>query len=185
MAERDVLVVVDVLNDFEHEDGEYLLESFRARLNGLREAVEAARADELSVVYVNDHLGDWTATRDTLLERARGGRGAELVESVAPVPSEPFLIKARYSAFDHTSLELLLRELEAERILLAGGSTEGCIVQSGIDARELGFKVTILTSACITTDRERERTALRYARDVAGIYLEPQVGSIFPASAPR
>lgn len=169
---RDVLVVVDVLNDFEHEDGELLLESLRARHEGLLRAIDGARAASVPVVYVNDHLGDWSADRATLVERARRGKGGQLLRAVEPRSSEPLLIKARYSAFDHTGLELLLRELDAERILLAGGSTEGCIVQSGIDARELGLKVTILTEACLTVDRDREQTALRYAREIGGIFLE-------------
>jgi len=40
---------------------------------------------------------------------------------------------------------LLLRDLDVERLLVIGGATERCIVQTAIDARELDFKVTILT----------------------------------------
>jgi nicotinamidase-related amidase len=67
---------------------------------------------------------------------------------------------------------VLLRELEVDRLLLAGGATEACIVQSGIDARELGFKVTILAGACATIDEELEQISLKYAEEVAGIYVE-------------
>ena len=152
MKEGDALVVVDVLNDFEHEDGDRLLASLTARRTGLVDLIDGARAAGVPVVYVNDHLGDWSADRPGLIERARNGKGGELLAAATPHPTEPLLIKPRYSAFDHTPLELLLRDLNAERILLVGGSTEGCIVQSGIDARELGFKVTILTSGCLTVD---------------------------------
>lgn len=183
MRTGDVLVVVDVLNDFEHEDGDRLLDSLRSRHDGLLAAIEGGRGAAIPVVYVNDHLGDWSADRESLLERARNGKGGELLARVVPRPTEPLLVKPRYSAFDHTALEPLLRELDAERILLVGGSTEGCIVQSGIDARELGFKVTILTSACLTVDEERERVALRYAEEVAGIYLEQRSDEIFNAAA--
>jgi nicotinamidase-related amidase len=179
----DVLVVVDALNDFEHEDGQALLASFRDRGRDLVDAIEGARAAGIPVVYVNDHLGDWSADRRSLLERARSGKGGDLAAAVAPLPSEPVLVKARYSAFDHTSLELLLRDLEAERILLAGGSTEGCVVQTGIDGRELGFKVTILTAACLTIDEERERIALRYASEVGGMFLESRADAVYPAPA--
>ena len=95
-----------------------------------------------------------------------------MIGELAPRPGEPFLLKPRYSAFDHTALELLLRELEVERLLLAGGATEACIVQSGIDARELGFKVTILAGACATVDGELEQISLKYAEEVAGIHVE-------------
>jgi nicotinamidase-related amidase len=178
MSHGDVLVVVDVLNDFEHEDGDRLLRSLRERQQGLAGAIEQARASGVPVVYVNDHLGDWSADRHSLLERARSGKGGELLAAAMPLPSEPLLVKGRYSALDHTALELLLRELRAERILLVGGATEACIVQTGIDARELGFKVTIITSACLTVDEQREDIALRYAREVAGIFLEDRAGSV-------
>ena len=55
-----------------------------------------------------------------------------------------------------------------ERILLAGAATEGCVVQTAIDARELGFKVTILSGACATNDEQLERIALQYAEQVGG-----------------
>jgi nicotinamidase-related amidase len=95
-----------------------------------------------------------------------------VIAELAPRPGEPFLLKPRYSAFQHTALELLLRELEVERLLLAGGTTEPCIVQSGIDARALGFKVTILAAACATIEPELEQISLKYAAEVAGIYVE-------------
>jgi nicotinamidase-related amidase len=174
---RDVLVVVDALNDFSHEDGERLLRSFRERAPSLRDALDRARSAGIPVVYVNDQ-GSWSADRAEVVRRAVEGEGGDDLEPVVPRGDEPLILKARYSAFDHTGLELLLRELDAERLLLAGGSTEGCIVQTGIDGRELGFKVTILTSACWTVDGDTEQVALRYAEDVAGIRLAEELASV-------
>ena len=51
---------------------------------------------------------------------------------------------------------------------LAGAATEMCLVQSAIDARELGFKVTIVADACSTVDEEMERLSLEYVRRVVG-----------------
>ena len=169
---KDALLVIDAISDFQHEDGGILLASFRERLPALREALARARENEVPVIYVNDHHGRWDGDARGLLEEALGGHGGDVIAEVAPRPGEPFLLKARYSAFDHTALELLLRELEIERVLLTGGATEACIVQSGIDARELGFKVTILAGACATIDQELEQISLRYAQEVAGIYVE-------------
>jgi nicotinamidase-related amidase len=78
----------------------------------------------------------------------------------------------RYSSFDHTPLVLILRELEVERLLLAGMATEACVVQTAIDARENGFKVTVLTDACATNDAQLEQIALRYLEGVVGARLE-------------
>jgi nicotinamidase-related amidase len=166
------LLLVDVLNDFEHEDGERLLRSFRQRLTGMREALERARRGGVPVVYVNDRHGRWDGDAPGLVQRALASRGRDVIEVVAPQREDPVLLKARYSGFDHTALDLLLEELGAERLLLAGGATEACVVQTGIDARERGYQVTILAGACATLDEQIEQVALRYADEVAGIVVD-------------
>lgn len=94
------------------------------------------------------------------------------MREIAPHPGDRFVVKPRYSAFDHTPLVLILRELEVERILLAGAATKMCVVQTAIDAKEEGFKVTILAEACTTTDPEIERVALGYAETIVGARVE-------------
>jgi nicotinamidase-related amidase len=169
---KDVLLLVDVVNDFEHEDGDKLLESFRARHKALVQALESARAEGVPVVYANDNFGVWDGDGLRLVRQALEGHGADLVEEIAPQDGDSFVVKPRYSAFDHTPLELILRDLEAERLLLAGASTEGCVAQTAIDARELGFKVTVLADACATVDERIERVALEYLEAVAGVRIE-------------
>jgi nicotinamidase-related amidase len=169
---RDALLLVDILNDFEHEDGDRLLESFRERQPALVEAIERARAEDVPVVYANDNYGVWDGDAPGLIRRALQGRGGDLVEPVAPNEGETFVVKPRYSAFDHTPLELILRDLEVERLLLAGMSTEGCVAQTTIGARELGFKVSVLATACATVDERIERVALEYLEQVSGARVE-------------
>jgi nicotinamidase-related amidase len=169
---RDALLVIDVFNDFEHENGESLLASFREHVHKMAEAIAKARAANAPVVYVNDQHGRWDADAPGLIRTALGKpESGELLAPLVPRPDDRFLLKPHYSAFDHTPLVLLLRELAVERILLIGAATEGCIVQSGIDARELDFKVTILTDACATNDLALAHIALSYAKEVGGIYL--------------
>jgi nicotinamidase-related amidase len=168
----DAFVLVDVVQTFEHQDGERLLESFRARHDGFVRALERARADGLPVIYANDNFGIWDGDAPRLVREALDGPGGELVEAVAPREGETFVVKPRYSAFDHTPLELILRELEVDRILLGGMSTEGCVAQTTISARELGFKVTVLADACATTDEAVERVAFDYLEQVAGAFVE-------------
>ena len=169
---KDALLLVDVLNDFEHEDGEQLLASFRARHEGMVRALGRARGSDVPVVYANDNYGVWDGDRGRLVRQALDGRGGDLLEAIAPGEEDRFVVKPRYSAFDKTPLELILRELETERLLLAGASTEGCIAQTAIDARELGFKVTVLADACATIDERVEQVALDYLEAVVGVRIE-------------
>jgi nicotinamidase-related amidase len=166
---NDALLLVDLINRFDHADGERLLRSFRERMTGMRSVIACAHDSGIPVIYANDNAGRWDSDASTLVQSAiEEGRGGELVAPLAPRKGDRFVLKPRYSAFDHTPLELLLTELEIGRLLLAGGATEGCVVQTAIDARELGLKVTILRDACATNDEHLERIALEYAEQVGG-----------------
>ncbi len=50
--------------------------------------------------------------------------------------------------------------------------TEGCVAQTAIAARELGFKVTVLAVACATVNERLERVALEYLEAVAGVRVD-------------
>jgi nicotinamidase-related amidase len=166
---RDALLVIDVITDFQHPDGDALLASFRERQPALRDAIADARSRGVPVIYVNDSHGSWEWDVGAWIRRTiEGGPAAALVASVAPRDGDAFLRKTRYSAFDHTPLEIVLRELQIERLLLAGAATEMCVVQTAIDAREAGLKVTILAAACATVDPDDEAIALEYAERVVG-----------------
>jgi nicotinamidase-related amidase len=160
------------VNDFRHEDGEQLLASFRDRHGALVAALENARSTGIPVIYANDNVGVWDGDAPRLVRKAVEGRGGELVASISPQKGDRFVVKPRYSAFDHTPLDIILRDLEVERILLAGAATEGCVVQTAVDAREQGFKVTVLADACATNDERLERIAFEYLEEVVGARLE-------------
>ena len=168
--------MVDVLDDFDHEDAAALLASFRARGATMALALGRAREAGVPVVYVNDDRDRWDSDAPALAREAADGPGGAIVRQLLPRQGDHVLLKHRYSAFDHTALDLLLGAKSIERVLILGAATEGCVVQTALDAREHGLKATILADACATTDPELESTALRYAEEVGGIFVQ-QVGS--------
>jgi nicotinamidase-related amidase len=170
--EGDALLVVDVLDVFDHDDAEPLLESFRVRGPTMARAIAAARKAGIPVIYVNDDRDRWDGDAPALAREAANGPGGEIIRELLPVQGDHVLLKHRYSAFDHTALELLLGAKSAQRVVLVGAATEGCVVQTALDAREHGLKATILGDACATADDKLESTALRYAEDVGGIRVQ-------------
>lgn len=168
----DALLLIDVVNDFLHEQGDDLLESYRRSHAGLKAAIVRAREEGVPVVYANDNQGIWDGDAKGLVRRAiEEGKGGELVAAIAPEEGDRFVVKPRYSAFDHTPLVLILRSLEVERVLIGGAATEMCVVQTAIDARELGFRVSIIPEACSSVSEENEQLALEYAEAVVGARL--------------
>ena len=176
MRDGDALVLVDVLADFGHADGEALFAAFRDAAPTLEAAIASAREAGIDVVYANDDFGTWAGDRGRVLaESRRRCPQPELIDAVAPGPDDAFLCKPRYSAFDHTPLELLLREREVRRLLLAGTATEMCVAQTAIDGRELGFQVTVLADACAAVDAGNAKVALRYLEHVVGARVDSGV----------
>jgi nicotinamidase-related amidase len=158
---NSAVVVVDMLNTYDHEDSERLVPSVRDALPAMRELVERARAQDVPVVYVNDNHGDWSACRPQLVERALRGRAPELVEPIAPPADVGFVVKARHSIFYQTQLEYLLREQEVERLVLVGQVTEQCILYSALDAYVRHFEVGVPRDAVAHIYEDLADAALR------------------------
>ena len=123
-------------------------------------------------MYAQDNRGVWDGDGRRLVEEALDGAGGDLLQDLAPAEGESLVVKPRYSAFDKTPLELVLRDLQVDRLLLGGAATEGCVAQTAIDGRELGFKVTVLADACATVDERIEQVALDYLENVVGARIE-------------
>jgi nicotinamidase-related amidase len=181
---RDVLLVIDVIDDFRHEDGDQLLASFREKLGALRTVLDAARRQGIPVVYANDNRGVWDGDAQRQIRDAIDhGLGGDVIAALRPQEGESFVVKPRYSAFDLTPLELILADLGAERLLMMGASLEMCVTQTAIDARERRWKVTALVAACPGIDPELSKIALRYLEDVAGVFVHHDAD--LPADASR
>jgi nicotinamidase-related amidase len=160
---QDAVLLVDVFDDFDHADGEALAASFHERLPALLELVDETRRRGLPVVYANDRHGRWHGDVRRFLEEVGPSNGA-----LAPAAEDAFFFKDHYSAFGHTALDVLLRELESERLVIAGMTLEGCVTQTAIDARERGLKVSVVAPACARIDKDAADAAVAYLGRVVG-----------------
>jgi nicotinamidase-related amidase len=145
------LLVIDMLNSYDHEDADPLAESAAEAVPHIRGLLDRVDDDTLTV-YINDNQDAWEAGREKLVERAREGRRPELIDPIAPDPSRPFIAKGRHSVFYQTALEHLLRTQGIERIVLTGQVTEQCILYSALDGYLRGFEIVIPTDAIAHID---------------------------------
>jgi nicotinamidase-related amidase len=155
------LIVVDMLNTYDHEDAETLVDSVREALPQMVDLRETAKArDDVKLVYVNDNYDEWEAGRETLIERAMDGKHPELVEPMAPEGDRPFLPKGRHSIFYETALAHLLRVEDVKRVVLVGQVTEQCIFYSALDAYLRGYEVVLPPDAVAHIDEQLAKAAL-------------------------
>jgi len=158
---RSAVVVVDMLNPYDHEDSERLMGSVHEALPAMRRIVARAREEAVPLVWVNDNHGDWSACRPELVRRALDGRAPELVEPIIPPDDAGFVVKARHSIFYETQMEYLLRQQQVQRIVLVGQVTEQCILYSALDAYVRHINVAVPRDAVAAIHDDLADAALR------------------------
>ena len=162
---RNALVVVDMLNPYDHEDADKLVPSVRKALPRIVELRDRAHADDdVLLVYANDNSERWDATRDDLVATALDGEHPDLVEPIVPPAGVPFLPKGRHSAFYETPLAHLLHVEGVERLVIVGQVTEQCVFYSALDAYLRGYEVVIPTDAVACIVPEFAEAALGMAQ---------------------
>ena len=166
------LLVVDMLNPYEHEEGEQLAESVAGALPGVRTLLERAGEEETPVVYVNDNYGDWNSSSEELARQAMDGARPDLVEPVLPQEGQSFVVKARHSTFYETPLEYLLDQMGVGRLVFSGQVTEQCIFYSALDAYVRHFDVVIPTDAVAAIYDDLGEAALTMMERNMGAELE-------------
>ncbi|SDL32334.1 cysteine hydrolase family protein [Nonomuraea jiangxiensis] len=159
---RFALVVIDMLNPYEHQDAERLGRRVAGITGPLAGLVARARErDDVELVYVNDNYGDFAADRHEIEERALKGRRPDLVEPILPPPECAFLSKVRHSAFFGTALEYLLSQTRVETVVLTGQVTEQCVLYSALDAYVRHYALVVPPDCVAAIHEDLGQAALR------------------------
>ena len=74
--------------------------------------------------------------------------------------AEWIISRRRGSAFAGTPLDVMLRELDVNHIVLAGIATSGVILSTVRNAADMDYKITILKDCCIDLDDEVHRVLM-------------------------
>ncbi|WP_329200315.1 MULTISPECIES: isochorismatase family cysteine hydrolase [unclassified Streptomyces] len=155
------LVVIDMINRYEHADAELLLPSARQAVPRIQLLLERARRGRTPVIYVNDNFGQWRSHHGEILETALDGPHADLVKPLIPDEDALFVLKARHSIFFETPLAYLLGQLEVDHLVLCGQATEQCVLYSALDAHIRHLGVTVVRDAVAHLHRDLAEAALR------------------------
>ncbi|MFJ4972970.1 isochorismatase family cysteine hydrolase [Streptomyces sp. NPDC088755] len=158
---RNALILIDMINTYEHADAELLIPSVRQALPHIVRLLERARTQGVPVIYVNDNFGKWRSHHGELLHAALAGPESELVSPVRPDKNSLFVVKARHSIFFETPLSYLLSQINVDRVILCGQVTEQCILYSALDAHIRHVHVTIPKEAVAHIHRDLAEAALR------------------------
>lgn len=161
---RTVLVNIDLQNDFLHADGWYAssgvdIAHMQRVIEPTNRLVAACRSSGVQIVWTRhgthglEDGGPFMQLRPFLREGGLrvGTWGYELLAELEPQAEDWFVEKNRLSAFFQTNLELVLRGLDAETVLIAGVLTNQCVGATCKDALFRDFKPIVVEEATGTT----------------------------------
>ena len=164
-AHRTAVLVVDMLNDFCKPGGAMVLPGYERLILPQQTVVDAARRSGATVIFVVDaHRQNVRRDREFLKRTPHcieNTWGAGVIDEFEPQPTDLFVIKRRYSAFFNTDLDLTLRDLEIESLIVMGVVTNICVRSTVHDAFFLGYKV-IVPEDCVAATGPREQDSSLY-----------------------
>ena len=95
----------------------------------------------------------------------KGDPAYEIDARVAPQPNEMILDKNTSSAFHTTPIDLYLRNMKVETVVLTGVAADQCVLATAIDAADRGFHVIIASDAVANLDPgSAEATQILFGR---------------------
>jgi gluconolactonase len=93
----------------------------------------------------------------------RGTWGAAPVEGLEPADGDFLVEKIRMNGFFGTKLEILLRGLGVETVIITGAWTNMSVEHSARHAADAGFEVFVATDGTSTVSDDWQRVSLEYA----------------------
>lgn len=185
---RSAILVIDMQHDFCHPNGVFARRGFDVNPVGaivptIGRLIVSARAAGVLVIYTRTETSPETdspawLTRPSMIQAAAGGRpvepvtlrgswGAELY-GVEPRSDEPVVVKCRYSAFLHTTLETILRVRGVDTLYMTGTQTNVCVLYTAVHGLMLNFRPVLVRDATATLSAEAYHRAVCEFENSAG-----------------
>ena len=140
---RSVVLIEDfqqrIINNFASEP--------EAVVRNASRVLQGARAAGIPVIYVVHRGGPF----------AEYAPDVELHEGVAPAEGERVITKTRTSPFSTTSLDVDLRGMGKDTLIVMGVATSGCVLSTVRWAFDINYSFIVVADACSDADPEVHR----------------------------
>lgn len=161
------LLIIDMINEFTFDGAEKLFPALEQTARNIATLKQRVKTAGLPVLYVNDNFGKWRSDFRTLVDRCLEGdcRGKRIAEVLKPEEDDYFVLKPKHSGFFATPLELLLRCLNVQRVILTGVAGDNCVLFTAADAYMRNFDVAVPADCTVSIDPHANRSALEHMRE--------------------
>ncbi|MEM9104545.1 MAG: isochorismatase family cysteine hydrolase [Pseudomonadota bacterium] len=165
-----VLLVIDIQKSAFLEDydgGIPKMSAYKDAMRQARSVIDAARANDIPVVFFQEahrpNMVDFGRELDGTedVHCVEGREGTELAEDIVGLRPDDYVIrKRRYSCFIGTDLDILLRGLKADTLVMVGGLTNVCVHYTFADGHQKDFYCRVVKDCVGGSDPDAHDAAL-------------------------
>jgi len=168
---KHAIVVIDMLNDFIGEKaplrcpgGEEIVPNLQKLFKWVRER-NAEGKDDIHLVHIQEaHRKNDADFRVRPRHAVAGTWGSDFIKELYPEGEEYIIPKRRHSAFQHTDLDLYLKEENIDTVVVTGVWTNVCVRSTASDALANAYKVITLSDGVHSKNDEMHEYGLNDLR---------------------
>ena len=178
-AKRCALIIQDLQNDVIIEGGAFAdsgapahakSQNIVENVKRLADAARSAGTPVIHIHYIVEEGAPGLKQNAPLFVGVKGANalvrgtwGAAPVEGLEPQPGDHIVEKMRMNGFYDTRLDILLRGLGVDTIVITGAWTNMSIEHTARHGADAGYEVVVVSDGTSTTGEEWQRAALEYA----------------------
>ena len=145
VTDRDRIAVL--IMDFQQRIVNNVASEPESVVRNAARVLEGARGAGIPVIYVVHRGGAF----------AEYAPDVEIHEGVAPAAGETVITKTRPGPFSTTALDVDLREMGRDTLVVMGVATSGCVLSAVRWATDINYRFIVVSDACSDADPEVHR----------------------------
>src|SRR2546423_1105610 len=169
------LLLIDVVNDFEFEGGDALLELALPVGKNIANLKRLAKQAGIPAIYVNDNFGKWQSDLNKIVSHCLddGVRWEPFVRLVLPDEDNYLALKPNPPVSICTSRDFLLEHLGGKSLTLAGIAGNNCLLFTANDAYMRDFKLIVPADCSVSQTPQDNENALKQMEKVLKADIRP------------
>ncbi len=152
---KTALLLIDL-----QKESQYGIEGIENVVDNASLLIEISRKVDMPIIYtrqVNRSDAKGLSLHEPLDEFGKpifyleGDEAIEIIEQVAPQEGDLLIDKYRWSGFHQTSLDLMLKSMGIEHLIIGGFVTDGCVMTSVFDGYFNNYEISLVEDMCGAT----------------------------------
>ncbi|AXF57232.1 cysteine hydrolase family protein [Salicibibacter kimchii] len=154
--QKTALLLIDL-----QKESKFGIEGVEDVIKKSRQLIDVCRNQDIPIIYsrhMNRSDRSGISKGEPLDEKGKpvyystDSNNFHIFSEIAPKEEEIVIDKFRWSAFHETSLDLILKSLDVEHLIIAGFVTDGCVMTSAFDGFFKDYQINLVKDMCAASN---------------------------------